>query len=462
MAPLILHNVPDEELYIGDDGVQRPYAMVFPQQDGPPGRSRKSTVETGSFGKSTRRSRSKTGTPARREDATIAAADRVFSSWIQNQNQSQSPVPANPTEAGQRKSSQPGLGATLDEGTALTTRFATKREPTEVILRGYRSPIQQYAAINHFEQLAGTICEDYSREPPVESRRYKSELRDPAFTRRRALTPEERTKVNKAHSGEHWVKVTFESAEAAEAAMFSSPQSILGHLVYAEPYHGIPPSRDEAVPDVPVMTEIHDDRSRLRTPTGPRRRAAASTSQAGGPSVSVDAFTRAMMNPDSFDFSPPHSYSSSRTADTTTVTSASGGTTNTVSSGTVTNGRGSSTGLDTDLDTDLNQHEQQRQQEQEQRNPENEFCRAIPTVRKVKLLPVEQALLPAPTYTQRALNHVPFFRYFSGSMIGNEVPRTDTGEFDWDKASLYWKLIWWLDSAFGLFGGEILNADKDD
>lgn len=31
MAPLILHNVPDEELYIGDDGVQRPYAMVFPQ-----------------------------------------------------------------------------------------------------------------------------------------------------------------------------------------------------------------------------------------------------------------------------------------------------------------------------------------------------------------------------------------------------------------------------------------------
>ena len=31
MAPLILHNVPDDELYVGDDGVQRPYAMVFPQ-----------------------------------------------------------------------------------------------------------------------------------------------------------------------------------------------------------------------------------------------------------------------------------------------------------------------------------------------------------------------------------------------------------------------------------------------
>jgi len=31
MAPLILHNVPDEELYIGDDGIKRPYAIMFPQ-----------------------------------------------------------------------------------------------------------------------------------------------------------------------------------------------------------------------------------------------------------------------------------------------------------------------------------------------------------------------------------------------------------------------------------------------
>ena len=31
MAPLILHNVPDDELYIGDDGIKRPYAMLFGQ-----------------------------------------------------------------------------------------------------------------------------------------------------------------------------------------------------------------------------------------------------------------------------------------------------------------------------------------------------------------------------------------------------------------------------------------------
>lgn len=31
MAPLILHNVPDDECYVGDDGIKRPYAMYFNQ-----------------------------------------------------------------------------------------------------------------------------------------------------------------------------------------------------------------------------------------------------------------------------------------------------------------------------------------------------------------------------------------------------------------------------------------------
>ena len=35
MAPLILHNVPDDECYIGEDGVKRPYAMYFNTYDIP-------------------------------------------------------------------------------------------------------------------------------------------------------------------------------------------------------------------------------------------------------------------------------------------------------------------------------------------------------------------------------------------------------------------------------------------
>jgi len=403
------------------------------------GRSRRAAAETGSFGKSTRRSRSKTGTPVRREDPTIAAADKVFSTWIQNQPS----APASSTATGQRKqsiaasASQPNLlSQSSDEnGAPAQSRFVhNKQEPTEVILRGYRSSHQQYAAVNQFELLAGRICEDYPRDPPVENRRYKSELRDPAFTRRQALTPEERAKVNRADGGEHWVKVTFESAEMAELAIYSSPQNIFGYLVYAEPYHGIPPTRDEAIVDTSNGDSGFDDR--LRSPTRPRRQGR------GGPSSGLP---RSFSNPtvsDGMD-SPVYSQASSRTADTTTVTSATDSAT--VSSATISGAVAS--GTDATPGTTV---------------PDSDFCRAIPTARKVRLLPAEQALLPQPSYTQRVLNRVPFLRWFSGSMIGNEVPRTETGEFDWDKASLYWKFIYWLDSAFGLFGGEILSADKDD
>ncbi|KAL2263629.1 hypothetical protein VTK26DRAFT_5892 [Humicola hyalothermophila] len=443
MAPLILHNVPDDELYVGDDGIQRPYAMVFPQQDGSL-RSRKITHETGSFGKSTRRTRSKTATPARKEDPTITAADKVFSSWLASQNQNASQTSA-PPAAPRRSNLLPSsasqnLSQAHDESSAPSQpQFFKQQQPTEVILRGYRSAQQQYAAINQYEQLAGRICEDYPREPPLESRRYKSELRDPAFTRRRALTPEERAKVNKADGGEHWVKVTFESAEAADAAIFASPQTILGHLVYAEPYHGMPPSRDEAIPDPSAMSGFH------------HRAHGHGRTRSGIPSTGLD-------------WSPTHSQSSSsRTADTVTVgsvaetgtnssstaagwvpvTTTTAATTTTTTTTTSTGGNGGGAPPATET-------------------PDDEFCRAIPTVRKAKLLPMEQALLPAPSVTQRIANLIPFLKWFNGAMIGSEVPRTESGEFDWNKASLYWKLMWWLDFLLGLFGGEVKDADKDD
>ncbi|EGS22766.1 uncharacterized protein CTHT_0012410 [Thermochaetoides thermophila DSM 1495] len=404
MPPLILHNVPDDELYVGDDGIQRPFAMVFPQQDGSL-RSRKANLETGAFGKSTRRTRSKAATPAKREDPTIAAADKIFSNWLASQNQSapQTSVPA----PAQRKpnlipsSSSQNLAQGHDESSAPSqTRFFRKQEPTEVILRGYRNAQHQYAAINHYEQIAGRICEDYPREPPVESRRYKSELRDPAFTHRRALTPEERAKVNRAMSGEHWVKVTFESAEAADKAVYSSPQLIQGHLVYAEYYKGVPPHKTK----------------RYLTPRGSF--SLSGTQEAGGP-----------------DASP----TSSLTADTGTLASGveiSTSTSNTLNGGAAAGGA--------------------------EKSQDDEFCRVIPTVRKAKLLPMEEALLPAPTFTQRIANHIPFLRWFNGAMIGSEVPRTETGEFDWVRASLFWKLMWWLDFLLGLFGGDIRDAEKDD
>ncbi|KAK0613140.1 hypothetical protein B0T17DRAFT_542952, partial [Bombardia bombarda] len=298
-----------------------------------------------------------------------------------------------------------------------------------MILRGYRSAQQQYAAIDHFEQLAGRICEDYSREAPVERRRYKSGFRDPAFTRRQPLTPEERAMVNRTDGGEHWVKVTFESAAAAEAAQMSSPQTILGHLVYAEPYHGTPPpSGDEAVADMsPAMGGNRRGRPAASSPTRPRRRSHNSRTP--------------------FELSPPHSQTSSRTADTTTAASTTGTvdtTTTTLSSGTVMGDYNTATVKPNGV-TAAN----------------SEFCRVIPSARKARLLPAEQAMLPATTMSQRLSAVIPFLRWFTGVMIGSEIPRNDMGEFDWDRASFYWQCMWWLDASFGLFGGEIAAGNKD-
>ncbi|KAK1999801.1 hypothetical protein LX36DRAFT_631760 [Colletotrichum falcatum] len=437
MAPLILHNVPDDELYVGDDGIKRPYAMVFPQQEGLHGvRNRRGVAETGSFGRSTRRSRSRTGTPAgRRENPTVAAADKIFGDWISSQAAN-----SNSNNSNNMAASTTAGGAGANSSAPRVTRHV----PTEVILRGYRSPSQQYAAISHYEQLAGLICEDYPREPPLEQRRYKSELRDPAFTRRRGLTGEERAKVNRADGGDHWVKVTFESADAADAAVYASPQRVLGYLVYAEPYHGLPPARDEPIPDVDSIVAANDDYGRSqsapagsfgthRTPRGKHHR---TTSKGGGGGGGGNNPFSLPPNPRSMsDLSPPTSLTSSNTMETATISNATG------SSATVT---------------------ESRPVHQMQVEEDSLFCRRIPTARRARLLPAEQALLPQQSYTQRLVNMVPFLKWFSGSMIGNEVPRTDAGDFDWNRASLYWKIIWWLDATFGLFGGEILSADKDD
>ena len=440
-------------------------------QEGTLGR-RKTTRETGSFGKSTRRSRSKTNTPARREDPTITAADKVFTNWFANQNQNLASADA--TTTSQRKptliptsASQPSLGAAQDEATAPTqTRFTNKREPTEVILRGYRSSSQQYAAIHHYEQLAGRICEDYPRDPPAESRRYKSELRDPGFAYRRLLTPEERAKVYKAAGGEHWVKVTFESAEAADAAISASPQTILGHLVYAEPYRGMAMHPDEPIPDRAFYGVEGQDNQQPGVGGGNaaplRRRHAHHNRTQSGPNVRF-AEPASSRIPDPFEISPPQSQTSSRTADTATASAGSGS--GTLSSGTISGfetAMAATTGRSASGTLLGASQEQLLQQQPQQKNADDDYCRAIPSVRKARLLPMEQALLPAQSFSQRLLNHIPFLKWFSGSMIGNEVPRTETGEFDWNKASVYWKFIWYLDAMFGLFQGEIMNADKDD
>ena len=211
--------------------------------------------------------------------------------------------------------------------------------------------------------------------------------------------------------------------------------------MFADPYHGIPPTRDEAIPD-PNLERLDE---RTRSPTRRRHGKQASTSRNSRNHSHPFGNNSNNHNSNSIELSPSQSQTSSRTIDSGTLSSRTD--TATVSSATVT---GASVSVQ-DGAAGLHGSE-----------ASDDFCKSIHTVRKAKLLPAEQALLPQPSYTQRVVNQIPFLKWFSGSMIGNEVPRTDTGEFDWDRASLYWKFIYWLDATFGLFRGEIMSADKDD
>ncbi|KAI1261477.1 hypothetical protein F5Y18DRAFT_401322 [Xylariaceae sp. FL1019] len=429
MRPLIVHNVPDEERYTGQDGVQRPYAMIWPEGDRqrPAPRTRAREInETGSFGKSTRRSRSRTGSlPPKREDATMQSADKVFSSYITSRQQTTSP---------QRKTSYLSQNPSQSQDDPSTTNPAStyQQEPVEVILRGYASSTQQYAAINHYEQLAGRICEDYPREPPIEARRYKSDLRDPALTRRQPLTKPEREKANKVAGGEHWIKITFESEEAASAALFASPQKIMGHLIYAEPYRGLPPMEDasvlDVVGDIGMLDDIVHTSSIRRRPSQRRPRNGKGFGTAG------DLLANG---------ASPESHTSTQTLDSATVSATS----TTISSGTVIG------------EAPLPNPNPAAEPEADTKKT---VSRRIPGARRIQLLPADAALKKQPTWTERVFALIPFLSWFSGAMIGNEVPRTEVGDFDFARASLYWKVMYWLDWVLKIFGGDLVSGDKDE
>jgi hypothetical protein len=92
--------------------------------------------------------------------------------------------------------------------------------------------------------------------------------------------------------------------------------------------------------------------------------------------------------------------------------------------------------------------------------PESTFCQRIPTAKRIQLLPAEQALLPQQSYSQRILSKIPLLSWFSSDIIGSQVPKTENGEFDWAKASLYWRIVWWLDGVTGWF--DVVGGEKEE
>lgn len=382
-----VHAVPENERYVDSQGKRLPWA--YERADGADITARREPVEKGPFGRSMRRrgtsrSRSKTAEPRKEEDRikieNMAAEDAVFSKL-------------------KTETREKDAGKALQTGEPNTMAGALKsesKEPTEVLIYGFGEELQ-WAAIDFYESVSnGVILEDYERQPPGQRQDLsRSNLRAAA---QRYLTKAALRRKNTFHGGNHWIKVTFDSPEGADLACSRSPHLVRGHLVYAEPYRGTGPSKDD-----PIFAS------------------------SGGAQITSDSLPKTFATKPT-DTSPTSSETiSSATADGAPKASqppprmgSFGGPEPTQSS---------STGLDRQTG-DAGMQLQQRPSR-------------IQGATRAVLLPAEQALLPKrPTQSWMAS--------IGGSEIfGSTLPRREDGTFDYDRANVYWRLIYLLDCIFG-------------
>jgi hypothetical protein len=223
---------------------------LTPDLDSSEQNQRRIPEEKGPFGKARKRGTSRAKTPLGANHAADEAkllnqriTDDIFGRYKAEEDKRRS-VSSRPVAALPASASAPnlidvsnGLNASFAAGAASTTAFA--QEPKEVILYGYGNDAQ-WAAISHYEKVSnGLIYEEYDREP------YNNKF-GLTFTSQRAahyrtLSKGALRKVNEYVGGDHWIKVTFDSAEAAERACHYSPKNIQGYTVYAEMYRGTGP-----------------------------------------------------------------------------------------------------------------------------------------------------------------------------------------------------------------------------
>ncbi|KAI9831534.1 MAG: hypothetical protein M1826_003424 [Phylliscum demangeonii] len=421
-----LRGVPEEELAIGPDGRRLPFAIIT-QDD-----RRKYVEETGPFGTSRRgRSRPKAAAAAKKEDPNLAFFEAAMNMDWRRKSENQA---SQRSRSRSRSTSQPtghrfgptaGAGSAVEGGVATSTASAAAaaaaaasshqvKEPTEVMLYGF-PPMQLHSAIQRYEAIShGAICEDYPRDPPMEFRRFRSMTSYPV-PRTVSLTSEQLRKVNDYAGGESWIKVTFDSAHAADRAVAESPQLISGCWVYGELYRGMPPPRDEAIPaqaeDYPSQG-LGRPRPKHR-PFGGMGTSIPAAAMAMAPGATHAAISRASILPRSFTGDARESESTSTTSTASSATVTGYGLASTVASTTATD--------------------------------PDEFCKFIPTARKIKLRPAEEALLPTRTTAQWLASYLPFADFFNADLIGDHVPRREDGEFDYAGATIYWKFWYWVD-----------------
>ena len=205
--------------------------------------------EKGPFGKARKRGTSRAKTPTAKSAADEAqlenqrTIDDIFGRFKVDEEKKRSVRGVGAVAALPPSASAPNL---LDASTSLGTSFgpgasanSAVKEPKEVILYGY-GPDAQWAAIAQYERISsGIIYEEYDREPY--NPKFGFSFASQRSSQYGSLSRGALRKVNEFVGGAHWIKVTFDSAEAAERACHYSPKNIQGYTVYAEMYRGTGP-----------------------------------------------------------------------------------------------------------------------------------------------------------------------------------------------------------------------------
>ena len=425
--PTQFHSVPLEERAPDGKGGKLPYALEYPAGHPDAPRVQKRLVEEkGSFGKSTRRktpSRTRSATPAKKEinptlDGFASALNYDTQRAIEFQQQ------ANASTRTQN-----------DGNIASHHRPSHNKEPTQIIVSGF-SPSTQWAAIDTYEKVShGMICEDYARRPPTGLQRYPNALSSSSVHPRK-LTDPEREMARHYAGGESWVRLTCDSAEAADRAVENSPQQIYGHWVFAELYNGTRPETDEPIP----VREEDQQGGSFGNPKPPRR-----------PSQTLSAaFSQHAINQQRPTSTLPRSFGMPAKIQGNTQ-----GSKDAASSSSSTASSATATGPD---DPNLrNRHPPQAEEIMSspatQTATDSSAAESNPAMmryfkdrQRTVLRPATEAFLPQPTWTDRQLQWLRSWGVIPGDFIGNGPPLTENGDFDWSRASWYWCVWNWIDA----------------
>jgi hypothetical protein len=390
--------------------------------------------ERGPFGKARKRgvSRSKTPNSKNAEDGaklheSIKTIDDIFLRHKADTDKQRSLGRKSSGPASQLpvSASAPNLletGGLSFQGGVSTNAGA--KEPKEVILYGFGSEIQ-WAAISHYEIVSGGIIyEEYERDgkdPRYGAGYYAN--RNSAM--HRSLSRSAVSKVNEWVGGDHWIKVTFDSPEAAEKACHYSPYKCQGYMVFAEPYRGTGPiGGDIAIRAEAGGTSVVASPNTISTGT---MQSGASTSSATASSATATA-------------SVPVTRQPNQHSDPTLLA----------------NGRTSNENEPVAL--------LPAQTSSQTRQPGNTNLR-IRGAKVAVLLPQERAFLPAPPPWQQTLSSFPVIGWVVGSgrgIIGDQVPRKEDGAFDNATASLYWQAWYMVDSCFGTDFCGVKDAEYEE